>query len=188
MVDLRSDTLVVLPVPRQGELYVRYGSPSVASTFVPPPDLTDAEALRRLIREELVRLSPAARRAPTPADVPAGQGAISEVQMELLERRIAEWVTEAVAERLVARLDAVVAHRVQEEGELLRRVLRDQIARSLTSAELPDVRRASAADLVGVRVRQNPFTPTAVIGYTGAVVEPTQVLLGARVDLGPIDP
>jgi hypothetical protein len=207
--------VVTIPVPVQGEIYVRYGSPGgvqIQSEFrsqetlpapaappapvapapprvVPAPDqapattaapavrtsgLSDEEALRAIIREELnaVRPSPQAaapNTAPAPvAAAPAPREMSSAMELELLERRLAE------------RIDTVLDTRLQG--------LESRPAEPQTTFVLAD---GTPATVVQVTEPEKPFGwhPSGFHVYTGANVdEPTQFMTGFRLDLGPLGP
>jgi hypothetical protein len=163
------DSLVLLPIPTIGELYVRYGPGDSRAGALAPA--LDQESLRRLIREELAALLP---RTGDPA--PGAQ--LLDADLRDLESRI------------VTRLDDILTRRVREESELLRRLLLAEI--------LPEIRGPQVVLTPGVGVpgqvtqtfeAARARDPIAVTLYSGgSAPRPFQLLFGGRADVGPIFP
>jgi hypothetical protein len=187
VIDQRSDTLVTIPVPREGELYVRYGPDRAASWLDDRRAMpVDDEDLRRMVREEVARALAVAAIGPSQS-IAAGQGMLTQAQLDSLEARIANRVavalTTVVEERLASQVGAIVTRAVREESEVTRRTLADQLARDLTVIDRPVATPAVAA---AVSDAESPrrWVVTAVVPYVGASFGPGQALLGVRVDLG----
>jgi hypothetical protein len=164
-----SDNFVSIPIPAEGEIYLRYG-PASGSRVAGAPGAAaplDDPALERLRRQILADLEPRLR------------GMLAEERQEMadLVRRelaaAANGMDPDAERRLLERIDAVVALRV-----------RDELA-------LADAAPAPAAAAPAPTPRADRFTPRlrALRPYLGGNLDrPRQFVAGARMDLGPLDP
>lgn len=151
---------VAVPVPQEGEIYVRYGPPEegtpvrgmrdplIAEAYdaplgAPGPAAVRA-AIRDVVRDELER-----DRIDTAA---VRQGDSTENQIVLLERRIAE------------QLDRRFAEQAQMQREMLRALISEEMARQRTDAGAisEEVARAVAARL-GEAQRPAVAEPTVIV-------------------------
>jgi hypothetical protein len=167
-----SDNFVSIPIPTEGEIYLRYGpsqgsrvagAPGAASAATP---LDDA-ALERLRQQILADLEPLLR----------GMLAAERAEMSDLVRRelsaAGAGLTPEAEERLLDRIDAMVALRV-----------RDELARATLNG---DTLVAAAAPVE----REDRFVPRfgALRPYVGGNLDrPHEFVAGVRLDLGPFDP
>lgn len=169
-----SDNFVSIPIPREGEIYLRYGpaessrmngAPSGAPGVATPLDDAALEVLRQRILDDLE---------------PLLRGMLAEERREtaeLVRRELAAagtGITPEGEQRLLERIDALVSLRV-----------RDELARASLG---PD----SLA--IGPRPptpREERFVPRfgALRPYMGGNLDrPHQFVAGLRLDLGPFDP
>jgi hypothetical protein len=167
-----SDNFVSIPIPTEGEIYLRYGpsqggrlgsAPAAGSAAAP---LDDA-ALERLRLRILDDLEPLLR------------GMLAEERGEMAEmvRRelaaVAPGLTPEAEQRLMDRIDALVALRVRDELAL---------ARLNGDSTLVLAPRPPVADRFVPRVG-------ALRPYAGGNLDrPHQFVAGLRLDLGPFDP
>ncbi|HYW13074.1 MAG TPA: hypothetical protein VE871_14035 [Longimicrobium sp.] len=166
-----SDNFVSIPIPTEGEIYLRYGpvsrpgsAPGTAAAAAP----LDDPALERLRQQILADLEPRLR------DMLADdRQALAElVRREL--RAASPGIDPDAERRLLERVDAVVAVRV-----------RDELARAAASGTAPATSPAAAGPVV------DRFVPRvrALRPYVGGNLDrPRQFVAGARMDLGPFDP
>lgn len=150
---------VTIPIPREGEIYLRYGpadSASINRRPSPGDAAVTAGQMEQLRRQVLADLEPLLREL------------MAEERVELrtlvrdeLQRIGAAGLTPEAEQRLLENLEARVALRVQD------RVGGDSTVR----------RQGFAPRMVGWR------------GYVGGNLDrPRQFIAGARLDLGPLDP
>lgn len=200
---LRTDSVrgtITIPIPAQGEINLRYG----AAPAAPPASagVTGAE-IRALIREELGRdlaLPGAAPVAPGELEalerrlaaridallaaraqggdrdvlVLPGQPGAPPTDLALLDQRL-----DAIERRLTARLDELVERRVQRAQP------RGNLAGPPADSTVLPRDEDGGSDLFG---RFN-YSLQGTQLYTGINIDdPTQALVGARFDLGPITP
>lgn len=172
-----SERLVTIPIPREGEIYLRYGpageSRGPAATAVAADASVDDAALARLRRQIVADLEPLLR----------GMAAADREEVAGIVRREIERSRGPLAaeeeQRLLERIDAVVALRVREE--LARVAPAGDTSLALVPAPAP-----AAADSAPPR-----FQPRfgALRPYAGGNLDrPRQFVAGVRLDLGPIDP
>lgn len=165
-----SDNFVSIPIPTEGEIYLRYG-PSQGSRVAGVPGTgsaaapLDDAALERLRQQILGDLEPLLR----------GMLAEERAEMsELVRRELAAagaGLTPEAEARLLDRIDAMVALRV-----------RDELARAALNG---DTLVAAAP------VREDRFVPRfgALRPYVGGNLDrPREFVAGVRLDLGPFDP
>lgn len=153
---------LTVPVPDEGEIILRYGPNGTATGGI-----TMAE-IREAVRAELEGRTAT---DPNVVVVPGQPG----VDPEALEARLS-----AMERRLAERVDAEVERRVREELE--RRaaevVVTDNLADTLTVVEQPSI----LSRLTDFDIRQT-------LPYLGVNVDdPTQLIVGGRVNFGPITP
>lgn len=181
----QGDRIIAVPVPTEGEIYIRYGRPGgvnieshITSTDAPPaadpegavtrapgaeaPPSAQGEeaALREAIRAELAAAG-LTRQQPAPAGDLA--------QME-----------ERLAQRIDVRMDRV-------ETEI--RSLRGAAPEGGRVVVITDDTGRPVSGDTGVRLEEKPYSwsPAAVRTYTGLNVDdPTQGLVGAKLDMGPV--
>jgi hypothetical protein len=216
--DYISDRMLTVPVPQQGAIYLRYG-PDQDPAGALPPELAalgaggDVRAtLRSLISEELAVLRAPLMLALPQAGVAApGVGAVTDVQLELLERRIADRL-EGV---LVQRVDQALAAQTAQQRAALQSLLREELQRQEAQRAERDRRLLADMDRVVTERLRTGFVqllpgdtvPTLVVpeapaarrrfdwfpadvrAYTGGNVnEPVQALVGVRAGLGTLTP
>ena len=226
------DRTVAVPVPREGELYVRYGPDDARegerrghAPMMRTGRLADRagmaeirEAVREIIRQELdrdllvqalVRRDDAAGRAPEGRMDAAPEGRMDAAA----ERRIADRVTQMLRTELSAELDslrrdlrrdlAADTRQLREREEILiertnqaiERAVRQEIDRHIRegtfAAQAPQPARAAVDTVAGEAVVAEPqrragpsLQPRQWWGYTGFGVTGSQMLIGARADLG----
>ncbi|HEX6369625.1 MAG TPA: hypothetical protein VF006_11965 [Longimicrobium sp.] len=155
-------TFVTIPIPREGEIYLRYG-PVDSSTVNRRPDVgagaVTAGQMETLRRQVLADLEPLLRSL-----MAAERTALRELVRDELQRIGAAGLTPEAEQRLLENLEARVALRVQESV-----VRTDAAGRPARPGFSPRLREWRA--------------------YTGGNLDrPRQFLLGGRVDLGPLDP
>lgn len=170
-----SGNFVSIPIPTEGEIYLRYGPgqssrPGAPSAAAP----LDAPALERLRQQILADLEPRLR------------GMLAEARQEMAElvrRELAAAAAPAMdpgaERRLLDRIDAVVAQRV-----------RDELARAAATGTV----LAAPAEVVGAAPAQ-PAAPERFVPRVGALRpyvggnldRPRQFVAGVRLDLGPFD-
>ena len=170
-----TDNFVSIPIPREGEIYLRYGpaegsrmngAPSGAPGVATPLDDAALEQLRQRILDDLE---------------PLLRGMLAEQRQEtaeLVRRELAAAGTGITPEgerRLLERIDALVTLRVRDE--ITRAGLgADSLAVLGPRPELP---------------REERFVPRfgALRPYMGGNLDrPHQFVAGVRLDLGPFDP
>lgn len=215
---------VAVPVPQEGEIYVRYGPPEEgtpvrgirdpliaeaydASVGAPGPAAVRA-AIRDIVRDELARDRTRPDSVSLADTSRARHGDLTENQVVLLERRIAE------------QLDRRFAEQAQMQREIVRALISDEMARQRTdpraiseevdravAARLGEAQRPAVAEptvivrqdtvradsanvttvttvTAGVQSRTTPWA-RAFYGYSGVgTAGGTQFILGARADLG----
>ncbi|MBW3573083.1 MAG: hypothetical protein KY467_18460, partial [Gemmatimonadetes bacterium] len=153
---------VTIPVPREGEIYLRYGpSDSSAVRRGPEPGAAAVTAgqMEALRRQVLADLEPLLREL-----MAAERIELREMVRDELRRIGAAGLTPEAEQRLVENLEARVALRVQER---LRPA--DAAPRPVRTGFSPRLREWRA--------------------YTGGNLDrPRQFLLGGRLDLGPLNP
>lgn len=178
--DYASERVVTIPIPREGEIYLRYGpagdarvapagAASVAVEGAPP---LDEAALERLRRDIVADLQPALRGL----DPAAREEVAAIVRREIDAARPAP--DPEAERRLMERIDAVVALRVREE--LARAGVPEDSGAVLVPLPAP-----AAPDTVTAR-----FQPRfgALRPYAGGNLDrPRQFVAGVRLDLGPFD-
>jgi hypothetical protein len=168
--------LITIPIPREGEIYLRYGPADttrrrvdVAPGVPGPPGagVTDAdlEALRRRV---VADLEPVIRSA-----LVRERGEIQDLIRAELARQGAGALTPAAEQRLLENIEAVVALRVRQE-----------LARAALVADSPFVvlRPEPLAAEPGFQPRFHNLRP--YIGMNAN--QPRQFLLGTRIDVGPL--
>jgi hypothetical protein len=154
---------VTIPVPREGEIYLRYG-PSDSSGVNRRPGLEGAGVTSGQM--ELVRRQVLADLEPMLRDLMAAERAeLRELVRDELRRIGAAGLTPEAEQRLLENLEARVALRVQE--------------------------RVGATDAPVRPARRPGFSPR-VEGWStyagGNLDRPRQFVLGGRLDLGPLSP
>lgn len=121
--------IIPIPVPHVGELYVRYGQPGgVSLQSITTRDesagvaqqpsqsgMNDRDLLRQTLREELERLGVTGIKQPEPK--PTVKEDISDNEMELIERRVVDKVSQ--------RLEEVLLNSVEKEKQALRDAVED---------------------------------------------------------------
>jgi hypothetical protein len=168
-----SGQVVSIPIPREGEIYLRYGpgsrmngAPAAAPAVATPLDDAALERLRLRILDDLE---------------PLLRGMLAEERAETAEmvRRelaaAAPGITPDAEARLLERIDALVALRV-----------RDELARASLAGDSAAVTAPAPAP-----ARVERFVPRfgALRPYLGGNPDrPRQVVGGVRLDLGPFDP
>jgi hypothetical protein len=160
--DAVSDTFVRIPVPREGEIYIRYG-PSEGRVGEPlrsGAEVADARLIRQLIREELGLAGTTA--------APAAQ--LTEAQLRELEARV------------VRALDDILSRRIREEMDLVRRQLSADIR------QLPADRVVVYPGREVPALRQPRERPELTVFGAGSLPAPLQAVVGARADVGPVSP
>lgn len=194
-----SGRTIQLPVPSEGELYVRYG-PSRDSTVRlgvgragEAASATDPEtrmAIRSILRDELER---SGRAMDTSA-----------ASRELAERRMLDRIDSAVTARLnatrggtqrddaMARMSDLERRRMLADIEaIVRNQVQAAMARQPQAAPQPPYVPPAAAMRPADSTAREPhaWSPRSYSAYTGLNVNKgTQFVLGGRVDLGPISP
>jgi hypothetical protein len=165
-----SDNFVSIPIPTEGEIYLRYG-PASGSRVAGAPGAAatlDDAALERLRQQILADLEPRLR------------GMLAEERQEMAELVRRELAAAAngmdpdAERRLLERIDAVVALRV-----------RDELALAGAAPAAPAAPAAAAP-----APRADRFTPRlrGLRPYLGGNLDrPRQFVAGARLDLGPLD-
>ncbi len=192
-----SGRTITIPVPARGEINLRYG-----------PGGIDAGEIRAIIRDEMERAGPRAGMAPggvseqelqlleqrlsarineivagrlgqTPPAQPGvvvvpGQPGVDLEQQRLLEERL-----QTIERRLSERIDALVVQRVREE--LDRRAAQAPVSMVTPEGDTVQAVASSILDrFAQIDVRQTrPY-----IGVN--IDDPTQLVIGGRVDLGPL--
>jgi hypothetical protein len=166
-----SDNFVSIPIPTEGEIYLRYGPGSRLGSAGTPSAAAplDDPALERLRQQILADLEPRLR------------GMLAEERQEMAElvRRelaAASGIDPDAERRLLERIDAVVALRV-----------RDELARAAATGAPP---AAAAPAAAAPAPRADRFTPrlSGLRPYVGGNLDrPRQFVAGARLDLGPFD-
>ncbi|HST62395.1 MAG TPA: hypothetical protein VLK84_27070 [Longimicrobium sp.] len=165
-----SDNFVSIPIPTEGEIYLRYGPGSrlgsAPGTTAAAP--LDDPALERLRQQILADLEPRLR------------GMLADDRQalaELVRRELAAaspGIDPDAERRLLERVDAVVALRV-----------RDELARAAAAGNA----RAAVAPAAGPTVDRFVPRVRALRPYVGGNLDrPRQFVAGARLDLGPFDP
>lgn len=159
---------IAVPVPQEGEIYVRYGPPEenppvrgmgdplIAEAYdvplgAPGPAAVRA-AIRDIVRDELerdrTRLDPLSRTDTSRAL----RGGPTEGQIVLLERRIAE------------QLDRRLAEQSQAQREMLRALISQEMARQRTDADAISAEVARAVDArLGEPQRPAAPQPTVIV-------------------------
>jgi hypothetical protein len=161
--DDEPENFVTIPIPREGEIYLRYG-PADSSAVNRRPSieggpLTDAQ-LDAVRRQVLADLEPVLRQL-----LAAERAELREMVRQELARSGGGALTPAAEQRLVEELEARLALRLRDEV--------DRVAPG------PD----GTPQTPGFRPRLRAWR-----GYIGGNLDrPRQVVLGARVDLGPLD-
>ncbi|HEU0301166.1 MAG TPA: hypothetical protein VFR37_17000 [Longimicrobium sp.] len=160
--DDEPENFVTIPIPREGEIYLRYGSGDSSAINRRPGveggPLTDAQ-LEAVRRQVLADLEPVLRRL-----LAAEREELREMVRQELARTGGALSPEA-EQRLVEQLEARLALR-----------LRDEVDRVEAG---PDGRPQAPGFAPRLRAWR---------GYLGGNLDrPRQVVLGARVDLGPLD-
>ncbi|HEX2210200.1 MAG TPA: hypothetical protein VHG93_21165 [Longimicrobium sp.] len=149
---------VTIPIPREGEIYLRYG-PSDSSAVNRRPQAGEAAVtagqMEQLRRQVLADLEPLLRELMTEE-----RAELRELVRDELRRIGAAGLTPEAEQRLLENLEARVALRVQD------RVAAGRPARPGFSPSLREWRMYTG----------------------GNVDRPRQFLLGGRLDLGPLDP
>ena len=155
------DQVVTIPIPREGEIYLRYG-PADSSRVNRRPDVSagavTAGQMETLRRQVLADLEPMLREL-----MVAERVELREMVRDELQRIGAAGLTPEAEQRLLENLEARVALRVQER------------VGGAESAERPS---------------RPGFTPRLREwrAYTGGNLDrPRQFVLGGRVDLGPLN-
>lgn len=153
---------VTIPIPREGEIYLRYG-PSDSSGINRRPQPGEAAVtagqMEQLRRQVLADLEPLLREL-----MAAERIELRQMVRDELQRIGAAGLTPEAEQRLLENLEARVALRVQE--------------------------RVGRTDTAGRPARPG-FSPRPREwrGYVGGNLDrPRQFLLGGRLDLGPLDP
>lgn len=158
---------VTIPIPREGEIYLRYGPADSTARRAPTgaPTEADLEAIRaRLVAD----LQPVLRQL-----LEGERAEIREMIREELDRLPATALTAEAEQRLLENLEARLALR-----------LRDEMGRPVadTAGGVP-VARPAEPRASGFEPRMREWRPY----FGGSVDDPTQFVLGTRLDLGPLD-
>lgn len=152
---------VTIPIPREGEIYLRYGPADSAGATGRPSigaGAVTAGQLEAVRRQVLADLEPMLRDL-----MAAERGELREMVRDELQRIGAAGLTPEAEQRLLENLEARVALRMQ-----------DRVAQ-------PDSTRRRPRPGFAPRLREWRV-------YTGGNLDrPRQVLLGGRLDLGPLD-
>jgi hypothetical protein len=155
------EQFVTIPIPREGEIYLRYG-PADSATVNRRPNPGDAAVtagqMEQLRRQVVADLEPMLRQL-----MAEERGELRELVRDELQRIGSAGLTPEAEQRLLENLEARVALRVQD------RVGRDSTARPARTG----------------------FSPRVVgwSGYLGGNLDrPRQFLMGGRLDLGPLNP
>lgn len=203
---------VNIPVPREGELYVRYGpgeevdAPGAMRAGMAPRAPEERmsamrEMLRDIVREELDRdlmmqllmgREAPARGAP-PAAAPGAAAAeariIERVTAALQSQRQAEMDSlRAMISRLAARQPVAEPVEAEQIEAIVTEAVRAELDRQAREGRLAPERITvdTAGEVQVERERQAPsFQPRSWSGYTGFGFDASQMLLGVRTDLGP---
>jgi hypothetical protein len=155
---------VTIPIPREGEIYLRYGPADSAGATGRPTigaGAVTAGQLEAVRRQVLADLEPMLREL-----MAAERTELRELVRDELQRIGSAGLTPEAEQRLLENLEARVALRVQD-------------------------RVGQAADSTGRRPRPGGFYPQLREwrAYTGGNLDrPRQFVLGGRLDLGPLDP
>jgi hypothetical protein len=157
--DAVSDTFVRIPVPREGEIYVRYGpgESRLAPSATGSPG-AETGLIRQLIREEMG----------LPGTASAAGSPLTEAQLRELELRV------------IRTLDEVLTRRIREEMELVRRQLSADI-REIPRNQPLLLQPGPPLQLALPRER----TRLTLFGG-GSLPAPLQLLAGARADVGAV--
>lgn len=150
--------VIVIPVPEQGELYVRFGEPARSGSLErllaePAGDSAalgsglDATRLRTIIREELEALA---------ADSAARAESIDEARIRALEMKI----------------DSLV------------RLLRESVPPPAAPARTPSAEAPAPTEAPATPVDRSPRETRLFTGFT--TTAPSQFVFGAGTDLGPL--
>jgi hypothetical protein len=183
----RDRRTLVLPVPERGEIYIRFGDPAPAATAAPAAEeaapVTGAPAASPL-------------EAPTAANpVPGTQGFSPEVLRELVRGVVREEVATqtapiagATVQEQVAAMEARLAQRIEaalmREPAPLAPPVAVETAPAFAADPAPLAVAVAAAPDAAHRLR-----PRRTRIYSGADFgDPTQLLVGGRVNLGPVLP
>ncbi len=154
---------VTIPVPREGEIYLRYGHPDSAGVNR-RPDV--AEAAANAAQMDLLRRQVVADLEPMLRQLMAAERAeLRELVRDELQRIGAAGLTPEAEQRLLENLEARVALRVQE--------------------------RVGRTDAAAARPARQGFSPRVEgwRAYAGGNLDrPRQFLMGGRLDLGPLTP
>ena len=172
--DYRSGQMVEVPIPLEGEIRIRYGpaQQEAAAAVASPDEPITAATLRGLIREEMERAGvtpPATPAAPAPAaPAPAPLDPLAEQRLDLLERRLA------------LQIEEIIARRMREEREVLRRDIATELQMRVPPAWTADV-ATPAADR-----RTRRFLRDARL-YSGIeAASPAGSFVGGRINQGPV--
>jgi hypothetical protein len=165
-----SDNFVSIPIPTEGEIYLRYGpgQPSRPGAPASAAAPLDDPALERLRQQILADLEPRLR-----SMLAEERREMAELVRRELAAAAAPGMDPDAERRLLDRIDAVVALRV-----------RDELARAGALASAP----AAAAPARPAPAER--FVPRfrALRPYVGGNLDrPRQFVAGVRLDLGPID-
>lgn len=166
-----SDSFVSIPIPTEGEIYLRYGpsngsrvagAPAPAESAAP----LDEAALERLRQQILADLEPRLR-------VILAEERQEMAELVRREQDAASAGLDADSERLLERIDAVVALRV-----------RDELARAAVAGGTPVAAAPAEPRVERFVPRFGNLRP-----YVGGNLDrPRQFVAGVRLDLGPFDP
>ena len=185
----REARVIMLPVPEQGEIYVRYGEPAALRVEGLPAGAvpgvaampTDEESLRALIREAIREAVPEATAQETPT------GAVERALEELLQREVAR----GEADLTTAELELMQRRMLDRLYDELRAV-RAQVGaprddRPIIVQQPPTIIRTpgavvAAEDRALVGVRTGGIAGVTPVTGFALGREPAQVLFGVRVD------
>jgi hypothetical protein len=175
------ETFITIPIPREGEIYLRYGppdttrrgppgAPPLAAPGAAPLAEADLDALRRRV---IADLEPVIRGA-----LVRERAEVQDlIRAELARQGSTGALSPAAEQRLLESIETVVALRVRQE------LARAAMAADSPFAVLPP---GAVAELEepGFQPRFHGLRP-----YAGMNVNrPRQFLLGTRLDLGPLSP
>lgn len=166
--DEEGQTFVTIPVPREGEIYLRYGPADSSSAGRRPSAGAPTEADLEAIRARLVAdLQPVLRQL-----LEGERAEIREMIREELDRLPTAGLTPEAEQRLLENLEARLALR-----------LRDEMGRPIVIDSTGALVAVPARERRRFRPGLEEWRP-----YLGASVDdPTQLVLGVRVDVGPFD-